>query len=123
MKDAGFAISEATYKREKRKINDLKLQRLHHIAQIGFEDQHLARIDNCEMIERLMWQDYLLEPSPYKRVMILKEIKELQPYISSYYDATRGVMQLTSRYQQYSVGALPPPPVAAVARHDSQTNQ
>lgn len=94
MKDAGFPISEGTYKREKRKINDLKLQRLHHIAAIGFEDQHLARIDNCEMIERLMWKDYLSECSPYKRVMILKEIKELQPYISSYYEATRYVMQL-----------------------------
>jgi hypothetical protein len=55
MKDAGFPISEGTYKREKRKINDLKLQRLHHIAAIGFEDQHLDRIDNCEMIQKLMW--------------------------------------------------------------------
>ena len=90
MKDAGFPMSEGTYKREKRKINDLKLQRLHHIAAIGFEDQHLTRIDNCEMIERLMWENYRLEPSPYKKVMILKEIKEFQPYISSYYDATRG---------------------------------
>ena len=111
MKDAGFPISETTYKREKRKINDLKLERLHHIAAIGFEDQHLDRIDNCEMIERLMWQDYHLEPSPYKRVMILKEIKDLQPYISSYYDATRGVMQLSRLVPNHDTDTESIPPI------------
>ena len=111
MKDAGFPISETTYKREKRKINDLKLQRLHHIAAIGFEDQHLDRIDNCEMIQRLMWQDYLLEHSPYKRVMILKEIKELQPYLSSYYDATRAVIQLCRPVPTYDPDTEPLPSI------------
>ena len=36
LKDAGFDIGPATYYREKRKIEDLKLKRLYHIAKIGF---------------------------------------------------------------------------------------
>ena len=45
---------------------------------------------------KLMWQEYLRERSPYRRVLILKEIKELQPYLSSYYEATK--MVLGSKY-------------------------
>ncbi len=52
--------------------------------------------DNCELIAKLMWENYLRERSPYRRVLILKEIKELQPYLSSYYEATK--MVLGSKY-------------------------
>ena len=43
-----------------------------------------------------MWQEYGKERSPYRRVLILKEIKEIQPYLSSYYEATK--MVLGSKY-------------------------
>ena len=88
----GHAMSNATLGRIKAGLRKNKLNRLHYIAAVGFEDQHLDRIDNCEHIEQLMWKDYFLEHSAYKRVMILKEIKELQPYISSYYEATKEVI-------------------------------
>ena len=39
-----------------------------------------------------MWQEYGKEKSPYRRVLILKEIKEIQPYLSSYYEATKMVL-------------------------------
>jgi hypothetical protein len=53
MKDGGYNISQSTYSRIKRKVQSAKLQRLYHIAKIGFEDQHLERIDNCELILKL----------------------------------------------------------------------
>ncbi|MGA9743969.1 MAG: hypothetical protein WBQ16_05080 [Nitrososphaeraceae archaeon] len=43
-----------------------------------------------------MWQEYGKERSPYRRVLILKEIKEIQPYLSSYYQTTK--MVLESKY-------------------------
>ena len=43
-----------------------------------------------------MWQEYGKEKSPYRRVLILKEIKEIQPYLSSYYQTTK--MVLESKY-------------------------
>lgn len=88
----GFPMSESTLWREKRKIRKLKFQRLALIASSGFQDQHIERIDNLEMIQKLMWQNYHQCTNAYQRVIILEKIKEIQPYLSSYYDATREVM-------------------------------
>ena len=54
LKEVGFDIGPATYYREKRKVESMKLKRLYHIAKIGFQDQHLDRIDNTELCLRLM---------------------------------------------------------------------
>jgi len=40
LREVGLDIGPATYYREKRKVEDLKLKRLYHIAKIGFQDQH-----------------------------------------------------------------------------------
>ena len=50
LKEAGYEMSARTWRREKKKLNDSKLERLHFIAKIGFEDQHLERIDQLELI-------------------------------------------------------------------------
>ena len=57
----GFDISPTTYYNDKRKVENLKLKRLYHIAEIGFQDQHLERIDNYEMGFKMMWENVLLE--------------------------------------------------------------
>ena len=93
MRGEGFSVSDRTYSRIKAWLKSTQLQRLHFIAAIGFEQQHLERIDTCELMAQLHWQNYHLEKNPYKKSMILREIRELQPYISAYYDATRKVMQ------------------------------
>ena len=93
MKGEGYPMSEGTYGRIKARLKSNELKRLHNIAAIGFEQQHLERIDTCELMAQLHWQNYHLEKNPYKKSMILREIRELQPYISAYYDATRKVIQ------------------------------
>jgi len=93
LKGEGFPMSNATLGRIKSWLRRNELKRLHYIAAIGFESQHIARIDNCEHIEQLMWQNYHLCKDPYEKVRILKEIKELQPYISTYYDTTQAVIE------------------------------
>lgn len=93
LKGVGHEMSERTLRRIKAELKHNEMQRLHFIAAIGFESQHLERIDNCELILKLMWENYHLERSPSKKVQILKEIKELQPYISTYYEATKEVIK------------------------------
>lgn len=93
----GFPMSESTYGRIKAWLKRSTLERLHQIAQFEFRDQHLERIDNVEIIAKLMWQNYHLEKSPYKKTLILKEITQLQPYISSYYDTTRMVLEVSAK--------------------------
>ena len=89
LKEMGFEISPKTYYNDKRKVESLKLKRLFHIAEIGFEDQHLERIDTYEMGFKMMWANVLLEEDPYKSNQMIKDILLLQPYLSSYYEATK----------------------------------
>ena len=41
----------------------------------------------------MMWQNVLLEKDPYKRNIMIKDILLLQPYLSSYYEATKLVLE------------------------------
>jgi hypothetical protein len=101
LRNAGFEMSDTTWYREKKQLEKMKLKRLYHIAKIGFEDQHLERIDICELIQRLMWQNVREEKDPYKRNQILKDILSLQPYLSNYYEATKEVMKESDFMKRY----------------------
>ena len=103
LKEVGFDIGPATYYREKRKVEEMKLKRFYHIAKIGFQDQHLERIDIYEMGFKMMWQNVQLEKDPYKRNSMIKDILLLQPYLSAYYEATKLVIdkQQQSEYQGF----------------------
>jgi hypothetical protein len=89
----GFKISLSTYSRLKSKLKKTQYDRLSYIAGFGFERQHLERLDTVEYIAKLQWENYWQEKSPYRRSLILREIRELQPLISAYYDSTRSVLK------------------------------
>jgi hypothetical protein len=105
LKDLGFEIGPATFYREKRKVESMKLKRLYHIAEIGFQDQHLETIDQYEMGFKMMWQNVLRERDPYKQNSMIKDIMLLQPYLSAYYESTKLVIgdkqQQKSEYQKF----------------------
>ena len=87
-------MSERSYFRIKKKLEDKKLERLYHIAAIGFEDQHLERISTVEACVKLMWENYHKpENTPSQRVKILESIISAQPYLSSYYEASKDIME------------------------------
>ena len=100
VKHAGFPMGKRTYYRHKKKIEEMKLQRLHFIAKIAYEEQHLERIDRMELIEHQMWINYWKEQDRFKRVKILAEIVNIQPYISSYYDATKTLLEAQPKVDQ-----------------------
>jgi hypothetical protein len=81
-----------TYFRHKKKLEEKKLERLNYMANLGFEYQCLDRIDGLELIEKKMWEEYNKEKDPWKRVQILKELAQIQPYLSSIYEATKFVI-------------------------------
>ena len=86
LKEHGYEMNERKFFRQKKKIESLKLKRLYLLAKIGYEEQHLERINRLELIERLMWKEYDKEQSPFRRCSILEKIASVQPYLSSYYD-------------------------------------
>lgn len=91
LKDAGFEMSRRTYYRHKKSLEDMKLKRLDFIAK-HFKDQHLEKLDRLELIENLMWQNYHKEKDPTKKVKILSTIVQMQPYLTSFYEAATYVV-------------------------------
>ena len=87
-----FLFQETTYFRHKKKLEEKKLERLYHMATLGFEYQHLDRIEGLELIKKKMWEEYNKEKDPLKRVQILKDIVEIQPYLSSIYETLKFVI-------------------------------
>lgn len=100
-------MTERNYFYIKKKLEERKLHRLYEIAKIGFVDQHLERIDQLELIQKLMWQNFHLEQDPYKKNRILKDIAEIQPYLSAYYEATKWVME---NKEDRKTNRIPDPP-------------
>lgn len=91
LKDSGFKMSRRTYYRHKKTVEDMKLKRLYFIAK-HFQDQHLEKLDRLELIENLMWDNYHKEKDPTKKVKILSSIVEMQPYLTSFYEAAALVL-------------------------------
>ena len=57
LRGEGFPISKRTLGRIKSELRRNSLSRMHKGAAYEFHEQHLNRIDNCELIAKLMWQD------------------------------------------------------------------
>ena len=102
LKEVGFEMSDTTWYREKNKLEKMKLKRLYHIAQIGFQDQHLETIDQYEMGFKMMWQNVLREQNPYRQNIMIKDILLLKPYLSAYYEATKLIIDKQQpEYQEF----------------------
>jgi hypothetical protein len=88
----GFTISERNLRREKAKLEEIKFERMQHIA-LHFTDRHLEGIDKVELIEKLMWDNYHAEKDPHNKVDILATISKMQLTLSSFYDTTGYVLE------------------------------
>ena len=112
LKHVGFPMGKRTYYRHKKKIEDMKLERMRFIARVAYEEQHLDRVDRMELIESQMWINYWKEQDRYKKVKILVEIVNIQPYISSYYEATKDLLeaQKSKVNQNQNLSFEPEPP-------------
>lgn len=75
----------------------MAIPRLYQIAKIGFEDQHINRLDKLDMIEKEMWLNYEKIENPYQKINALEKIANLQPIISAYYDTTRYVLETSGK--------------------------
>ena len=88
----GYQMSLKQYDRIKKSIIGDRHKRINEIANTGFIDAHLEAIDTFLEIKRQMWINYHNEQHPYKKVEILTQIANLQPYINEYYASTKDVI-------------------------------
>ena len=92
LRDKGYPISRATYCRIKSKLEHDKLKRLYSIAK-NFESFHLERISELQEIRRLLWKHHNDCKDPLKKAIILEKIKEIQPYLSAFMEATKDIIE------------------------------
>src|SRR4029079_2877978 len=90
VKKQGYPLSHAQYYRIKKRIRDSNFDRLNQIAK-GFVDHHLERLDTLELINHEMWASY--RKGDYKALDALSKIAQLQPIVSSYFEASKMVME------------------------------
>jgi hypothetical protein len=93
LKGKGYDISGITYNRIKKSIKDSRFKRMNDISNTGFIDAHLQTLDNLLLIRKEMWLNYQQEKNPYKKVEILTQIANLEPYIRECYNSTPQVME------------------------------
>lgn len=90
VREQGYQLSRAQYYRIKKRIQDSKFERLNQIAK-GFVDHHLERLDTLELINHEMWASY--RKGDYKAMDALSKIAAIQPIVSSYFEASKMVME------------------------------
>lgn len=93
LRDRGYKISRQYFYKLKKDIRESKFSRLALIAKEEFVSQHLERIDTLNLIHQELWILYRKEKNTFKQSLILEKIADLQQYLSSYYDASRYVME------------------------------
>jgi len=89
----GYNVSRSYLTRIKKGIRESSFSRLSLIAREEWISQHLQRIDTLNLIQTELFKLYHKESNIFKKAMILKELRELQQYISAYYDSSRFVLQ------------------------------
>ena len=92
-------ISRTKLIRIRRYMKDHQFDRLFEFAKEGFVAQHLARIDDLELIKRKMWEMFfkLEKKDPFRACQVLVWLMQVQPYISQYYEASKYIMEKVKR--------------------------
>jgi len=98
--DRGFKISTRYLYKLKKKVKENRFSRLALIAKEQFQDQHIQRIENLEVIQKEYWKLYRQEKKIINKALILQKIADLQTYISSYYQASRMVLEKSVQEQE-----------------------
>lgn len=101
LKRVGMEMGLSTYYRYRRKVEDMKLERMQFIAD-HFQELHLEKIDRLELIDRLMWQEYEKETQPYRRVKILETIANAQANVSSYYETSTIALEVSAKFNAHA---------------------
>jgi hypothetical protein len=98
LENLGMKMGIATYYRYRKKVENMKLERMQFIAE-HFQELHLEKMDRLELIDRLMWENYEKEKDPSKKVKILETIAATQYTISNYYESSIMALEVSTKFR------------------------
>lgn len=93
LKEEGFEMVSSTYYKILGEMSTKTKERLLEICK-KMEERHMERIEELGSIKDLLWKT-LNDPkiTNTERIRVLKELREIQPYISAYDESTQGVIE------------------------------
>lgn len=92
LEEKSHKMSRQTYYRILGRVSSETRKRLFEICK-NFKERYLDRIDTLTTIEKLMWENYNECDVPATRVRILKELREMQVYLSAFDEGTALVIE------------------------------
>lgn len=92
LKNKGYTMSRDKYYRTLGHISAETKKRLYEVAKNSTE-RHMQRIDELATIKEELWNNYRKISNLVEKVKVLKEIKDLQPWVSAYDEATQGIVE------------------------------
>ena len=92
LKKRGIEISRDKYYRILGRVSSETSKRLYEICK-NFKERHMARIDEVETIRQKLWEIFREATKTADKIRALHELRELQPWISAYDEATQGVIE------------------------------
>ena len=87
----GHSLTEPSLKVYRNNIVEKTQDRIYDIAET-MGGMHLQRIESLKLIVREHWKNYRNAEKTSEKTAILKALTDLQPYLSSYYEATEKVV-------------------------------
>ena len=92
LKKHGYDISTASYWRTRGKITALARERLFQIAK-NMEELHYERITSLAELAQHAWKILDETEDPEIKLRAIRELREMQPFISAYDEATQNIME------------------------------
>jgi hypothetical protein len=88
----GYNITDRTFRNIKKDILKSRFKYFKELVDTGIIDQHIRAIECIHHVLREMWINYEKCQDPYKKVEILTQIVNVQPFLSKYFETTRNVL-------------------------------
>ena len=98
----GYKITLKNYRRRSAKVTKETLERLHEIGQ-NLTLHHVERIDQLTTIQNELWSNYHLAEEMSHKIAILRDLRDIQVYLSSYHSSTKTVMESAARQTNQSL--------------------
>ena len=92
MEEHYHKISREKYYRILGRVSSETRKRLFEICK-NFKERHMQRIDELETIRRKLWEVFRSTEDENVKLRALKQLTDIQPYISAYDESTAGVIE------------------------------
>lgn len=103
LKDAEQPMAKPTWYRWKQRLRQNIQERLYEVAQYEFPEQHLQAIEEIRAARAIMWKNIDKIKDPFKQNIAIQNLLNLLPLSSSYYDATKGVIEKPSESKEDNI--------------------